>query len=51
MVSDKMNHRIQIFDPIGSFLFAFGTQGKENGKLSYPMGVCADAGVHIRSLN
>ena len=41
--SHRYNHRVQIFDPSGNFLRAFGSQGTADGKFSYPWGVTTDA--------
>lgn len=37
--SVRYNHRIQVFDPSGRFLRAFGSQGSTDGKFNYPWGV------------
>lgn len=42
IVSDRYNHRLQIFDPSGRFLRAFGGQGSGDGKFQYPWGVATD---------
>ena len=43
IIADRYNHRIQIFDPSGHFLRAFGSQGNVDGKFSYPWGITTDA--------
>lgn len=42
VVTDRYNHRVQLFDLSGHFMLAFGTQGKDNGKLNNPWGVALD---------
>ncbi len=39
IVSDRGNHRIQVFDLAGRFLFAFGQAGSGPGFLSFPGGI------------
>lgn len=39
----RYNHRIQVLDPQGRFLRAFGSQGTADGKFNYPWGVTTDA--------
>lgn len=34
---------IQVFDPQGRFLRAFGSQGTGDGKFNYPWGITTDA--------
>ncbi|XP_046747645.1 brain tumor protein-like [Diprion similis] len=36
IVADTNNHRIQVFEKIGTFKFQFGIPGKEEGQLWYP---------------
>lgn len=43
IIADRYNHRIQVLDPQGRFLRAFGTQGTSDGKFNYPWGVTTDA--------
>ena len=42
IVSDGDNHRIQVFDKNGKFLFMFGSQGTRKGQFLMPFGVVAD---------
>ncbi len=35
-MAEAGNHRVNVFDLAGSFLFSFGSQGKEEGKLNNP---------------
>ena len=55
IISDTRNHRIQVFDPSGNFLFKFGTFGSGDGQVRFQIGVTvnnsnqiivADAGNH-----
>src|SRR5689334_5970014 len=39
IVADRSNHRIQVFDCKGEFLFQFGSFGTTDGFLYYPEGV------------
>jgi len=36
------NHRVQVFDKAGKFLFKFGSNGNGNGQFSGPIGVTVD---------
>lgn len=42
IVSDRYNHRIQIFDSQGRFMRMFGSEGRSDGKFSYPWGIATD---------
>jgi DNA-binding beta-propeller fold protein YncE len=42
-VCDMMNHRIQKFDPSGTFIAKLGTVGAGNGGLGMPVGVAVNA--------
>ena len=42
IVADLHNHRIQVFDRNGKFLFKFGSEGQANGQLNQPGGVTVD---------
>ena len=42
IVADYSNHRIQVFDRNGKFLFKFGSNGNGNGQFSNPFGVTVD---------
>jgi hypothetical protein len=43
-VTDRYNHRVQIFDSEGNYKRQFGTEGKEaDGELCYPSGLTSDA--------
>lgn len=39
IVADSSNHRIQVFDSIGKFLFEFGSYGSSEGEFDCPAGV------------
>ncbi len=39
----RYNHRIQVLDPAGRFLRAFGSQGTTDGKFNYPWGITTDS--------
>jgi hypothetical protein len=44
-VSDRGNHRVQVFTGSGEFITAWGTQGSEKGQLNKPAGIAvADRG-------
>ena len=38
-VTDRLNHRVQIFDSKGSFLRSFGRKGNQEGELNEPTGI------------
>jgi len=42
VIVDCENHRTQVFDRNGTFLFKFGSNGIENGQFSGPQGVTVD---------
>ena len=41
-VTDRYNHRIQVFSQNGTFLRTFGRHGSGPGELSEPWGICVD---------
>lgn len=41
-VADTENHRVQVFDETGAFLFAFGTYGTVSGQFKSPYGIALD---------
>ena len=43
--TDKFNHRIQVFQPDGTFVRAFGSYGAGRGQLNYPMKVAYENGL------
>jgi DNA-binding beta-propeller fold protein YncE len=43
-VTDRLNHRVQIFDSEGNYKRQFGTEGEEaDGQFYYPTGLASDA--------
>lgn len=36
LIADHGNHRIQVFDSAGNFLFKFGSEGTGDGQFKYP---------------
>ena len=42
-VSDRGNHRIQIFDQQGDFLRKWGVEGEGEGEFKWPAGMCIAA--------
>ena len=46
-VADTLNYRVQVFDPGGAFVRAFGTQGDSPGEFIRPKGVAVDSEGHI----
>ena len=42
LVVEYGNHRVQVFDKAGKFLFKFGSKGNGNGQFSNPSGVVVD---------
>jgi len=47
IVGDYSNHRIQIFDSEGNFIFTFGSKGNGHGELSYPFGITTNSKGNI----
>ncbi len=46
-VADTLNNRIEIFDPDGNFISAFGKSGDGPGYFSRPKGVAIDSDGHL----
>jgi DNA-binding beta-propeller fold protein YncE len=46
-VADTMNYRVQIFDPSGKFMRAFGAQGDRPGQFIRPKGIAVDSEGHV----
>ncbi len=46
-VTDTWNCRVQVFDPEGNFVRAFGTQGNQPGKFARPKGIAIDSEDHV----
>jgi len=42
IVAESSNHRMQVFDKAGKFLFKFGSEGNGNGQFLNPFGVTVD---------
>jgi len=42
LVTDYLNHRVQVFTNDGQFLFKFGSSGSEPGLFKYPDGIVVD---------
>jgi DNA-binding beta-propeller fold protein YncE len=46
-VADTLNYRVQILDPAGKFIRAFGQQGDRPGEFIRPKGIAVDSEGHI----
>jgi DNA-binding beta-propeller fold protein YncE len=46
-VADTWNYRVQILDPNGKFVRAFGAQGDRPGEFIRPKGIAVDSGGHV----
>ena len=46
-VADRVNHRIQKFDPDGTFMLAFGSYGTGDGQFAYPQAVATDPSGNV----
>lgn len=46
-VADTWNYRVQVLDPAGKFLRAFGAQGDRPGEFIRPKGIAVDSDGHI----
>ena len=42
IVSDSLNHRLNVFDSSGKFLYKIGELGKADGELNYPWDLCVE---------
>lgn len=47
MVTDKANHRIQVFTLDGQFITAWGRSGVADGEFSFPSGIIAFSDDHV----
>ena len=47
VVTDQLNHRVQVFDSNGTFLRFFGHQGVNAGEFNYPIGVAINKDRNI----
>ncbi len=43
VITDRYNHRVQIFDSSGRFLREFGAHGQTNGRFNNPWGIVVDS--------
>ncbi len=46
-VTDTWNYRVQVFDPEGNFVRAFGEQGVQPGNFVRPKGIAVDSEGHV----
>jgi DNA-binding beta-propeller fold protein YncE len=46
-ISDTLNYRVQVLDPSGTFVRAFGAQGDRPGEFIRPKGIAVDSEGHI----
>ena len=46
-VADTWNYRVQVLDPAGKFLRAFGAQGDRPGEFIRPKGIAVDSEGHV----
>jgi sugar lactone lactonase YvrE len=46
-VSDRWNHRVQVFDPDGKFKFTFGSRGSAPGEFGEPKQIAFDREGHV----
>ena len=46
-VADTWNYRVQVLDPAGNFLRAFGAQGDRPGEFIRPKGIAVDSEGHV----
>ena len=46
-VTDRWNHRVQLFDSSGKYLRSFGRQGNKQGEFIHPTGICFDNNRNI----
>jgi len=42
IVTDNLNHFLKSFDGSGRFLYKIGEKGEDDGKLSFPWGLCVE---------
>ena len=47
IVGDRSNHRIQVFDVNGKFLYKFGSEGSRPGQFNRPAGVAVTREGHV----
>ena len=46
-VADRDNHRIQVFDASGNFLFKWGSSGSGDGQFNLPHGIAVGPGNYV----
>ncbi|XP_077979508.1 E3 ubiquitin-protein ligase TRIM71-like [Glandiceps talaboti] len=46
-VTDRHNHRVQVFTPSGQFLYSFGHKGTKDGELNWPIGIAVDKNRYV----
>ncbi len=46
IVSDRNNHRLEVFDKTGKFVTKWGTQGSSAGQFVYPRAVAFNSLTH-----
>ncbi|XP_070543754.1 tripartite motif-containing protein 3-like [Ptychodera flava] len=46
-VSDRDNHRIQVFDAEGQYLYSFGSEGSGDNQMRYPTGIALDCDGNV----
>ena len=46
-VTDKGNHRVQVFDSSGNYFRSFGREGTSQGEFQSPLGICFDNNGNI----
>nr|XP_036226017.1 protein wech isoform X1 [Bactrocera oleae] len=47
LITDRLNHNVQVFGANGEFLFSFGLKGKSGGQFNAPAGICVDKSGRI----
>ncbi|XP_077994985.1 E3 ubiquitin-protein ligase TRIM71-like [Glandiceps talaboti] len=46
-ITDRYNHRVQVFTMSGQFLYSFGHQGTKDGELHWPKGIAVDKDRYV----
>ena len=47
VIGDRSNHRVQVFDSNGAFMYRFGSEGMRQGQFNRPAGVAVTREGHI----
>ena len=47
VVTDQLNHRVQVFDGNGTFLRSFGRKGENDGEFNHPFGIAINKDRNI----